>query len=72
MKFEVININGQVVMNTEYKACVPITEEIKTMSGAGYRFKVDGKFVALNKVNEAVGRTLSTASKMCTHKKQLF
>lgn len=62
MKFEVINSNGQVVMQTESIECVPTPDELDAISSAGYRYKVDGKIVAKSKVLEAVGGSKSTAS----------
>ena len=50
MKFEVVNKLGQTVMSTEYESCVYDQEDLTAMHRAGYRFKVDGKFVNLGKV----------------------
>lgn len=62
MKFEVINSNGHVVMWTESLQCIPTPEELALMSMAGYRYKVDAKLTAYNKVEDAVSKTFSGIS----------
>lgn len=63
MKYEVINANGQVVMWTESVECIPVLESLKAMSDANYRHKVNGIILAYNKVDEVIGRTMSSVSK---------
>ena len=43
MKFEVINSNSSTLMQTETWVCIPDEETLKSMSKAGYKFKLDGK-----------------------------
>lgn len=50
MLFEVVNRLGNTVMQTQYETCVYDTEDLTSLHKAGYRFKVDGKFVNLGKV----------------------
>ena len=50
MKFEVVNRLGSTVMSTEFESCVYDLDDLTSMYQAGYRFKVDGKFVSLGKV----------------------
>lgn len=50
MKFEVVNRLGDTVMSTEFESCVYDLDDLTNMYKAGYRFKVDGKFVSLGKV----------------------
>ena len=69
MKFEVINSNGHVVMNTDMIECVPALDELNAMSNAGYRYKVDGKIVAKSKVIEAVGGSKPIASSVYSSSK---
>ena len=69
MKFEVINSNGHVVMNTDMIECVPALDELNAMSNAGYRYKVDGKIVAKSKVIEAIGGSKPIASSVYSSSK---
>ena len=50
MKFEVVNRLGNTVMSTEFESCVYDLDDLTSMYQAGYRFKVDGKFVSLGRV----------------------
>lgn len=50
MLFEVVNRLGNTVMQTQYETCVYDMEDLTSLHKAGYRFKVDGKFVNLGKV----------------------
>lgn len=50
MLFEVVNRAGNTVMQTQYETCAYDTEDLTSLHRAGYRFKVDGKFVNLGKV----------------------
>lgn len=54
MLFEVVNRLGKVVMHTQYETCVYDTDDLTSLHKAGYRFKVDGKFVNLRKVLSTV------------------
>lgn len=54
MLFEVVNRLGKVVMRTQYETCVYDTDDLTSLHKAGYRFKVDGKFVNLGKVLSTV------------------
>lgn len=54
MLFEVVNRLGKVVMHTQYETCVYDTDDLTSLHKAGYRFKVDGKFVNLGKVLSTV------------------
>lgn len=51
LKFEVINRDGIVVFNTEYKECIPSLQELKDMESGGYKFMVDGKTVKASKID---------------------
>lgn len=54
MLFEVVNRLGNTVMQTQYETCVYDMEDLTSLHKAGYRFKVDGKFVNLGKVLSTV------------------
>ena len=54
MLFEVVNRLGNTVMQTQYETCVYDTDDLTSLHKAGYRFKVDGKFVNLGKVLSVV------------------
>lgn len=45
MKFEVINDKQKTVMQTTNIACVPNETEIKLMTKAGYKFRMNGKLI---------------------------
>lgn len=50
MKFEVINQFGTTVMWCNEYSCIPNPAELKSMSDAGYRFKVDNKIIICSKL----------------------
>lgn len=50
MLFEVVNQLGNTVMSTQWETCVYDQDDLTSLHKAGYRFKVDGKFVNLGKV----------------------
>lgn len=52
MKFEVINNESTTLMQTTTWLCVPDEDTLKSMSKAGYRFKLDGKAITVKKLNE--------------------
>lgn len=54
MLFEVVNRLGNTVMQTQYETCVYDTDDLTSLHKAGYRFKVDGRYVNLGKVLSAV------------------
>lgn len=54
MLFEVVNRLGSTVMQTQYETCVYDMDDLTSLHKAGYRFKVDGKFVNLGKVLSTV------------------
>ena len=52
MKFEVINNESATLMQTTTWLCVPDEDTLKSMSKAGYKFKLDGKAITVKKLNE--------------------
>ena len=54
MLFEVVNRLGNTVMQTQYETCVYDTDDLTSLHKAGYRFKVDGRYVNLGKVLSTV------------------
>ena len=52
MKFEVINSNSTTLMQTETWLCIPDEDTLKSMSNAGYKFKLDGKTITTKKIKE--------------------
>lgn len=50
MKFEVTDQSGRVIMHSESAEVLYTAEELQEISGAGYRFRVNGKAVSLNKL----------------------
>lgn len=50
LKFEVINRDGVVVFNTEYKDCIPSLQDLKDMESVGYKFRIDGKMMKASKI----------------------
>ena len=59
MKFEVINSNSKTLMHTETWLCVPDEETLKSMSKAGYKFKLDGKTITIKKLNEQLKEVIN-------------
>lgn len=51
MKLEVLNNNGEVVENTEFKECINV-EKLKFANSAGYKFKLNGKITPLKRIKE--------------------
>lgn len=52
MVFEVINKDGNTVMNTGHIQCIPTKSEITSMQKNGYKFKIDGKMATKKKIDE--------------------
>jgi hypothetical protein len=52
MKFQIFGKDKKCKLVTESKACIPDISELKLMSKAGYKFKVDGKAISLAKLKE--------------------
>lgn len=50
MKFEVINHQNKIVMNTEYEEEIPSKKQCEHMLKAGYKFRLDGKPISRNKI----------------------
>ena len=53
MLFEVINHDNNVVFWTEHFSCIPKKDELSDISRQ-YRFRLDGKIIALNKLLDKV------------------
>lgn len=53
MKFEVTDQSGRVVMHSESAEVLYTAEELQEISEAGYRFRINGKAVSLNKLLSA-------------------
>lgn len=56
MKFEVINRHNVTVMFTEEVKYIPTPAELKLMSEAGYKFKIDEKSVTLKQLKEFLNK----------------
>ena len=56
MLFEVINRDGRVEMNTEYKSELPTKSEVKSMYENGFKIRIDGKIATKKKVDELLKR----------------
>ena len=65
MKFEVINANGRCMQSTEYPECVPY-DMLDNMAEHGYKFRVNGKIVAKNRVKSAILGTPEVVDKLDT------
>ena len=55
MKFEVINDKNKPVMSTTSLSCIYDKDTLKSISKAGYKFRVDGKIITLKKLIEKLG-----------------
>lgn len=74
MKFEVINRDGVVVFNTEYKECIPSLQELKDMESGGYKFRIDGKTMKVSKIDvlqESNNDDRAAPSKPSIHARQV-
>lgn len=54
MKFEVINTKGTSEMSCRSIKYIPTDRELQSMSDAGYKFKIDGKYVNRKKIKEFI------------------
>lgn len=54
MKFEIIDNKGKVVFNTTQVTCIPNKDNINSMHGAGYKFKIDNKSISKKKLIEFI------------------
>ena len=52
MKFEVINDKSKPVMTCTQESCIPLADILKSMSAAGYKFRLNGKVVSAKKIME--------------------
>ena len=52
MKFQIFGKDNKCKLVTESKACIPDINELKLMSKAGYKFRLDGKAISLSKLKE--------------------
>lgn len=64
MLFEIVNRLGNTVMQTQYETCVYDIDDLTSLHKAGYRFKVDGKFVNLGKVLSAVKESAANSERI--------
>lgn len=62
MKFEVYDRHGVGLLEVYQLSCVPFAQLDDMAKNAGYKFKVDGKFVPANKVKEAVAASLGISA----------
>lgn len=54
MKLEIINTLGQVACTTEFETSSYDLETLRTMSKAGYRFRLDGRLVSFGNISKNV------------------
>lgn len=54
MKFEVINQFGTVFLHTDDISCIPDIDQLKEISAANYKMKLDGKVMSPGKIAEQV------------------
>ena len=54
MKFEVINDKLKPVMTCTQKSCIPPADILKSMSAVGYKFRLDGKVIAVKRIMEYI------------------
>ena len=73
MKFEVIDQQNLVVMQTESPEAVYDDQELKELAGAGYRFRLDGKSATIQRVLNAFSAPAPTSgTRSKEHNKKLF
>lgn len=54
MKFEVINDKSKPVMTCTQESCIPPADILKSMSAAGYKFRLEGKVMAVKRIMEYI------------------
>lgn len=78
MRFEVVNRDGNTVFHTESVTCMPPESDLKAMEAGGYKFRLDGKFVKLNKLKDSMNQTVEKnestpkSRRVSSGKKHLF
>ena len=73
MKFEVIDQQNWVVMQTESPEAVYDEQELKELAGAGYRFRLDGKAATIQRILNALTAPAPTSDiRSKEHNKKLF
>lgn len=73
MKFEVINQQNLVVMQTESPGAVYDEHELKELAEAGYRFRLDGKTATSQRILDALAAPAPTSgARSKEHNKKLF
>lgn len=50
MKFEVITNKGIALMSCTTASCIPSLEQLKSISDAGHKFRINGKIMSIKKV----------------------
>ena len=61
--FKVINAEGNTVMCTESKSCIPDPEQLVYMSKCGYKFRYEDKAITVAKLAEQVKTAPATKNK---------
>lgn len=73
MKFEVFDRDGRIVFHTEYKECIPSTNDLKYLEETGHKFKADGKTVKASKFDvSSIKDDKRPAPKTKNKRNQLF
>ena len=73
MKFEVFDRDGRIVFHTEYKECIPSTNDLKYLEETGHKLKVDGKSVKASKFDvSSIKDDKKSAPKTKNKRNQLF
>lgn len=52
MRFEIVNDKDSVVMSTNYRSCIPNSDQLSSMVKVGFKFRVDGKIMSKKRVEE--------------------
>lgn len=73
MKFEVFDRDWRIVFHTEYKECIPSTNDLKYLEETGHKLKVDGKSVKASKFEvSSIVDDKRPATKTKNKRNQLF
>ena len=73
MIFEVFDRDGRIVFHTEYKECIPSTNDLKYLEETGHKLKVDGKSVKASKFDVSLIKDDKKSSPKTKNKRnQLF
>lgn len=72
LKFEVIGPDGVCKMSTKYVSCVPDADTLKSMTDAGYTFRLNNRRIKLSAIHTEVAKQPVTYRILCIETEEVF